>query len=513
MSASSPDPLLAVIPVRGGSKRIPRKWSQLVNGRPLLQHAIDTARAAEGIDRLVVCTEDPAVAAYARLRGVDVIDRPAHLAADDVPIQDVARFVADETDWEGDLAVIQATCPLLKPNTLSACIAEWKRLRFDWMITVSKSDRIYWQDGRPLTPRLQSQDLTDSPRCLYRESGAVQIGTGDYWRDGLAPIRGMIPIPAEEALDIDTHADLAAARQALGRRTIGFHVVATDEKGSGHLRRCLQLSDALSHHDVWWDQSGLEGWAIAEAERHGIRWAGPRSNVTTFGDREEVWIGNPDPDLVVVDALEDATRLAPWYAAQGIPTVLFEYDGPMLKFADLAIDEFSEPSLTILRPEFLCLPPFTVKEKADGVLVTFGGTDPAGMNSRVERIVRHGTDSSILVMGPGSTSPYSMAEAMRMADLVITSQGRTVHEAAAVGVPCLSIAVNERETRHARLPGVVYLGLAHTLSDAAILDAVNRLLLSPALRAEMSATSSGAIDGRGVERVVFEIERLLRGLA
>lgn len=496
MSAFEPRPLLAVIPVRGGSRRIPRKWAQPVNGKPLLQHTIDCARAAQGIDRLVVCTEDKAAASYARLRNVEVTPRPVHLAADDVPLSDVAHWVLNGLDDQNvDLAIIQPTCPLLKPETLSYAIEEWRRLRFDWMITVAADPHIFWQDGRPLTPRLQSQDLAESPRVIHRESGAVQFGTADYWRDGLAPIRGMIPIPADEALDIDTYADLETARAVLGRRIIGFHVVASDEKGSGHLRRCLQLSDALAHHDVRWFPASLEAWALHEVDRHGFRMSVKDA-----------------PDLIVIDALEDADRLVPIYASRGIPTVVFEPDGAprARRFADLVIDEFDDPRWTILRPEFACLPPHEMQPNGTRVLVTFGGTDPSGMNDRVQRILRHGADAEVQVAMSGL--PGSMAEKMRWADLVVTSQGRTVHEAAAVGVPCLSIAVNERESRHAKLDGVVYLGLAHTLSDAAILDTVNRLLLSPALRAEMSRTASKQIDGKGLERVVFEIERLLRGL-
>lgn len=488
-------PLLAVIPVRGQSKRLPRKWAADVNGKPLLQHTIDCARATHGITRLVVSTEDPAIASYARLRGVEVVDRPPHLSADDVPIQDVARFTVNETGWDGDVAIIQATCPLLKPATLTAAIEEFRRLRFDWMISAARDPHIFWRNGRPLTYRLQSQQLAAYDDCLWRESGAVQIGTADYWRTGAYQTRGIVPIPAAEALDIDTYADLEQARAALGRRTILFHVVASDEKGSGHLRRCLQLTDALAHHDVWWDQTGLEGWAIGIADQHGVRWAEA-----------------PDtPDLVMIDCLDAADTLAPRYASVGCPTVVFEPDGASRarRFADLVIDEFDSPELAILRPEFLCLPPYEVRERADRVLVTFGGTDPTGMNERVERIVNHGVDAERIVMRPWDKK--SMAEAMRWADLVITSQGRTVHEAAAVGVPCLSIAVNERESRHAQLPGVVYLGLAHTLSDAAILDAVNRLLGAPVLRREMSATSSKAIDGKGLGRAVRMIEGLLDG--
>jgi CMP-N-acetylneuraminic acid synthetase/spore coat polysaccharide biosynthesis predicted glycosyltransferase SpsG len=486
-------PLLAVVPVRGGSKRIPRKWAQLVAGRPLLQHTIDTARQASSITRLVVSTEDPAIAAYARLRGVEVHDRPEWLADDDTPLADVVANVAGDLDWDGDVAVLQATCPLLRPETVDRVVADWRRTGADWAITTTPISHILWDDNGPLTPRVNSQQL--AAYGLQQETGAVQLFTARAAR-GVIATRIMLPIGAHEALDIDTHADLAAARQALSRRTILFHVVASDDLGSGHLRRCLQLSDALAHHNVAWSPWRLAAWAHAEAERHGVRWShGP----------------DDDPHLVVIDALDAAGHLASRYAADGIPTVVIEPDGAARarRFADLVIDEFADPSLSILRPEFLCLPPYEVRDdRYLRVLVTFGGTDPTGMNGRVERLLKHGTDAFIDVVFPRIPG-RSMAEAMRQADLVVTSQGRTVHEAAAVGVPCLSIAVNERESRHAQLPGVVYLGLAHTLSDAAILDAVNRLLGSPALRREMSVTALRVIDGRGLGRVVRMIEGLL----
>lgn len=495
MSTTMPE-LLGIIPCRGGSKRIPHKWAQLVAGKPLLQHTIDTARASARITRLVVSTEDPAVASYARLRGVEVLDRPAELAYDETPLADVVTHAVRVLGWEEDVAVLQATCPLLTPATVDRVVAEFQRLRFDWGITVTPEAHILWQDGRPLTGRVNSQQLVENPRCPQRESGALQLFRIGAARGAPRQLRATFPIPAAEALDIDTFVDLETARAQLGRRTILFHVVASDEKGSGHLRRCLQLSDALAHHDVVWSlASPLEQWARAEAEKHGIR----------FWFQDEI-----HPDLVVIDCLERAEYWLRQYAPGGIPTVVFEPEGADTRFADLVIDEFDDPRSTILRPEFACLPPFTVKERADHVLVSFGGTDPTGMNERVRRILNHGADATVSVMH--AARPGSMAERMRWADLVITSQGRTVHEAAACGVPCLSVAVNERESRHAKLDGVVYLGLAHCISDAAILDTVNRLLGSPALRTEMSRTASRQIDGRGLERVVFEIERLLRGL-
>ena len=487
-------PVLAVVPCRGGSKRLPHKWAQTIGGKPLLQWTIDTARAVHGVDRLVVCTEDDTIASYAQLRGVEVVRRRPDLAADHIPIADVTKWVVNELGWDGTVMVLQPTCPLLTPDTVERVMRIFADFGCDWLITTSKDPHIFWQHGIPVVPREQSQEL--ERLGLDRETGAVQIMTARFARFGEG-IRNTVAIPAGEALDIDTAADLEVARAAVARKTILFHVVASDQKGSGHLRRCLQLTDALAHHRVVWSQTLLEGWARAEAAAHGV----------TFVDYDK----RLDADLVVVDALDAADYIVPYAAAEGIPTVVFEHEGRGARYADLVLDEFADPAWTILRPEFLCLPPYQVVERAEKVLVTFGGTDPTGMNGRVSRILRHGADGTVLVAGQELRG--SMAEWMRWADLVVTSQGRTVHEAAACGVPCVSIAVNERESRHARLPGVVYLGLSATLSDAAILDAVNRLLGSVSLRREMSTTSSASIDGRGLRRVVRRIEDLLEGVA
>src|SRR5581483_4008010 len=226
-------PVLAVVPCRGGSTRLPHKWAQTIGGKPLLQWTIDTARAVHGVDRLVVCTEDDTIASYAQLRGVEVVRRRPDLAADHVPIADVTKFVVNELGWDGTVMVLQPTCPLLTPDTVERVMRIFADFGCDWLITTSKDPHIFWQHGIPVVPREQSQEL--ERLGLDRETGAVQIMTA------------------------------RVARSAVARKTILFHVVASDQKGSGHLRRCLQLTDALAHHRVVWSQTLLEGWARADA--------------------------------------------------------------------------------------------------------------------------------------------------------------------------------------------------------------------------------------------------------
>src|SRR5690606_26741638 len=89
------------------------------------------------------------------------------------------------------------------------------------------------------------------------------------------------------------------------------------------------------------------------------------------------------------------------------------------------------------------------------VLVTFGGTDPANMTKRlVGPLLEHFDVRAIQPPGKGGGRAI-MVEELMWADVVVTSCGRTVHEAAACGTPTIAIAVNEREMRHVHVPGVV----------------------------------------------------------
>ena len=102
---------------------------------------------------------------------------------------------------------------------------------------------------------------------------------------------------------------------------------------------------------------------------------------------------------------------------------------------------------------------------------------------------------------------------MHNADLLITSAGRTVYEAAAVGVPTIVLAQNLRETTHQHLGmehGNIYLGLGSLVTDETIIDTVRLVSDNKGLRLELS--ERGQPDGLGLNRIIHAIEGLLGGL-
>ena len=118
--------ILAIIPVRGGSKGIPGKNIKLLAGRSLLSYTIDAALKSKYIKRTVVSTEDSNIKNIAQSLGVEVLDRPIELAQDETKTAPVLLHVVEELEKENykpDVTILlQATCPLRNAKELDEAI-------------------------------------------------------------------------------------------------------------------------------------------------------------------------------------------------------------------------------------------------------------------------------------------------------------------------------------------------------------------------------------------------------
>ncbi|HSC52902.1 MAG TPA: acylneuraminate cytidylyltransferase family protein [Phnomibacter sp.] len=108
--------VLAIIPARGGSKGVPKKNSRLLDGKPLIAYAIETALASTLITHIVVNTDDEEIASIARRYTVDVLMRDAEMAQDNSPVYPVLEqslLQAEATTGKlFDIVILlQATAP------------------------------------------------------------------------------------------------------------------------------------------------------------------------------------------------------------------------------------------------------------------------------------------------------------------------------------------------------------------------------------------------------------------
>jgi N-acylneuraminate cytidylyltransferase len=233
--------VLAVIPARGGSKGIPRKNLQLLAGKPLVAHAIETGRAARLVTRVVCSTDDPEIAALARAAGAEVpFLRPAELARDTSEDWSVFVHVLDwlerEEGWRPDLIVnLRPTSPLRRPSHVDGAIELLLQTGADSVKAVClarQHPHKMWlrQGDGAIEPFLKTAfRLTrgpDVPRAeledVYWQNGVVDVTRREVIRDQRVMIgrhvAGLVTETAD-SIDIDTTLDLLLAELLLAQRT------------------------------------------------------------------------------------------------------------------------------------------------------------------------------------------------------------------------------------------------------------------------------------------------------
>lgn len=213
---------IAVIPARGGSKRIPRKNVKLFHGLPIISYAINTATKSGIFDKVVVSTDDAEIAEIAKSYGAEIPwMRSKELSGDHVTtisvMQDAAKKLgADFVGLENVCCIYPAT-PLLKTNFLSrgldlltdggwnyvfsAVAVESHPHRF-FSLTPSNGVKMLF----PNFEKSRTQDLEST----YCDAGQFYWGTKKSWSAGL-PILSMnstiLELPTNLTIDIDTISD------------------------------------------------------------------------------------------------------------------------------------------------------------------------------------------------------------------------------------------------------------------------------------------------------------------
>jgi len=135
-------PLTAIIPVRGGSKGIPRKNMRRAGQDSLLERTIKFAKNSPRIDRTIVTTDDPEMHEVATRYGVQSPSlRPAHLANDSAAMNAVTEHVLEECAVrEGYILILQATSPFRRLADLDGLCSAYEQSGADAIVSVAAVD-------------------------------------------------------------------------------------------------------------------------------------------------------------------------------------------------------------------------------------------------------------------------------------------------------------------------------------------------------------------------------------
>lgn len=187
---------IAVIPARGGSKRIPRKNIRNFCGKPIIAYTIEAAAASHCFDRIVVSTEDDEIAGIAVTYGAEVpFVRPAALANDfattTAVMQHATAYFQETRTAPTELCCIYATAPFVQPSALQAAFLQMQQVQAKYCFgatqfayPIQRAVRVD-VNGRvamfsPEYRDTRSQDL----ETAYHDAGQFYWGTANAWKEG-----------------------------------------------------------------------------------------------------------------------------------------------------------------------------------------------------------------------------------------------------------------------------------------------------------------------------------------
>lgn len=226
--------ILCVIPVRGGSKGIPRKNLKPIAGKPLVAWTIEqaleaqVALAPEHTLDVVVSTDDAELAEIAREFGAEVpFTRPAELAEDTTAtepvIEHAIKFMDDAGRRPEAVMLLQATSPVRLPGTLERAARQFAVSDSDSMVGVIPIGPFIWAATDPPTAqyevmaRPRRQELTRET-FRYRENGSMYITKTEIYEEFHNRLAGKIELfmlDEIEGVDIDAPIDFSVAEHQL----------------------------------------------------------------------------------------------------------------------------------------------------------------------------------------------------------------------------------------------------------------------------------------------------------
>ena len=199
--------ILGVIPARGGSNGIPRKNIKVLAGHPLIAWTIKDALESRLLDRFVVSTEDPEIAAVARKYGAEVLSRPPELAGDGVISREVVAPALRILG--GDAAVLlQATSPVRRPGLIDRTITIFRD--WDWdSVATGFPYYIYPPHGT----EHRRQDISQ----VFVNDGSVIVSKAETILNGslFGKKAGTLVTTRDENVDIDEEYDFWLAEKTV----------------------------------------------------------------------------------------------------------------------------------------------------------------------------------------------------------------------------------------------------------------------------------------------------------
>ena len=225
MKPASESSLVALVPMRHHSERVPEKNYRILAGKPLYVYILDTLSRCPEISQIVVNTDSPVLVEgiSERFPAVRLIQRPSHLCADRVPMNEILLHDIEQVPADFYLQT-HSTNPLLSPETISQAIQAFlaDRERTSLFSVTRMQTRLWTEDGKPINHNpaelLRTQDLPpifEENSCIYLFKRETLLN----YKNRLGDKPRVFEIDPAEAWDIDEELDMTIVESLLARRS------------------------------------------------------------------------------------------------------------------------------------------------------------------------------------------------------------------------------------------------------------------------------------------------------
>lgn len=175
---------VAIIPARGGSKRLPRKNLLPLAGKPLIVYTIEHAKSSQLVNRVIISTDDDEIASIAKQYNAEVVVRPPELSTDtstsESALLHTLNLLEKEEQFFPDLVVfLQCTSPLRKHYDIDNAINKLKRESADSLFSACRFNKYIWEERNgcllsvnyDYKHRWREQDFP----IQYQENGSIYV--------------------------------------------------------------------------------------------------------------------------------------------------------------------------------------------------------------------------------------------------------------------------------------------------------------------------------------------------
>lgn len=219
--------IIAMIPARMGSKRIPKKNIRIMVDKPLIQYPIDLLTKSGCIEEIYINSESEILGEFASMNGISFHKRPSELSTDTATNVDFTTEFLEKHDCDY-VIMVNPTSPLLRQETLNGFCKYVLENDFDTVLSVADEKAESFFNGVPI-----NFSLTEKVNSQYLEPVRKVVWALTAWRKdsflkarnkGKCPVYagkiGLYTIPTDESCDLDTEEDWTIAEGILlGRKT------------------------------------------------------------------------------------------------------------------------------------------------------------------------------------------------------------------------------------------------------------------------------------------------------